>query len=429
MTGDSEAQQAIAYPRGIVREVTPLSLWGGDTLIYRTIVALAAIALPVVAAVHWAMRGELPWPQLIFTASMLGGSLTCLEVARRGQREIAAALLIGLLWLGTTIYAFKTGYGMHSALVFIYLPCMLYTALFFGIAIASSELVLTVATLSVMYVAEANGRLDGAAGVVATGTGFNYLLGIVVTLVATLAAGLTYHRRVEREAARVVAEAARHYAEMQTARTAQTQIETANARLQLLHNDQEARTALRDAEIARLKRDLDLLRSGLAGDASAAAGTLAGLASSSLRPLQREALDVSALAHKAVAEARRHAEHARISIKISTRLRASADRRMVEALLGLLVERACRSCRGEPDPGIDIGGGSLEGQPVFFVRDNGPVLDAAQRARLFEPFAHGAATHDLSVVHARCVAERHGGELVVESVQDEGTTVHFSLPG
>jgi len=428
VAGESEAQQAIAYPRGILREVTPLSLWGGDNLIYRTIVALAAIALPVVAAVHWAMRGELPWPQLVFTASMLAGGLTCLEVARRGQREIAAALLIGLLWVGTTIYAFKTGYGMHSAMIFIYLPCLLYTALFFGIGIASSELVLTVATLGVMYVAEENGRLEGAAGVVATGTGFNFFVGIVVTLVATLAAGLTYHRRVEREAARVVAEAARHYAEMQNSRTAQVQLETANARLETLCDEQAARTALRDVEISRLRRDLELLRTGIAGDPSAAAGTLAHLAACSMRTPQRETLDVSALAHQAAAQARGQAAYARISFKVSARLRASADRRMVEDLLGQLLERACRSCHGEPEPVIDIGGGSLEGQPVFFVRDNGPVLDAAQRARLLEPFAHGGATHDLSVVYARCVAEHHGGGLEVESVQGEGTTVHFSLP-
>jgi len=433
VTADQELQEDIAFPRGILREVTPLSLWGGDTLIYRTIVALAAVAIPVMAVVHWTLRGTLPWPQLAFAACLLAGALTCLELSRRGQRELAGALLVGLLWLATTIYAFKTGYGMHSAVVFVYLPCMLYTALFFGIGIASAELVLTVVAVGVMYAAEVNGRLDGAMGMVATGSGFNYFVGVVVTLVATLVVGVTYHRRVEREAARVVAEAGKHLAAMRAAQQAQTQLETAQARLASLGAEMAVRAASRDREVARAQRDLGLLRTALARDLPPATGALAcglaELAQSGLRPLHRETLDISALAQKAAAQARLHPGYARVTIRIDAALRASGDRQMIESLLCRLVERACGACRGELEPVVDIGSASLEGQAMFFVRDNGPALDAAQRARLFEPFGQGAGLPDLTAVYARCVAERHGGELEVESVPGKKTTFFFSLPG
>jgi len=55
------------------------------------------------------------------SSALLASALLCWALARTGRREIAAAMLIGLLWSATTIYAFESGYGMHSAVVFIYL--------------------------------------------------------------------------------------------------------------------------------------------------------------------------------------------------------------------------------------------------------------------------------------------------------------------
>jgi len=201
----SETQPGAGFPRGIAREVTPLGLWGGDTLIYKSIIVLASLALPVIAAVNWYLRGTVSWPQLAVTAAMLAGALLCYLFSRLGKREIAAAMLVGMLWSTATIYAFKSGYGMHSAMVFIYLPCVLYTALFFGLAIASAELALTVASLVLMYLAEESGRLGGAAEFAAQRTNFNFLIGVILTSIGTLVVGVVYHRRVEREAARVVA--------------------------------------------------------------------------------------------------------------------------------------------------------------------------------------------------------------------------------
>ncbi|MGH8764777.1 MAG: ATP-binding protein, partial [Burkholderiales bacterium] len=115
-------------------------------------------------------------------------------------------------------------------------------------------------------------------------------------------------------------------------------------------------------------------------------------------------------------------------------LRADGDRKMIAALLRHLVGRGARACRAEPDPLVRIGGGSMQGQPVFYVSDNGPGMDAARRERLFRPFEKGAAdgareeTLDVAAVSARHVVERHGGELNVDSAPGKGTTFFFSLP-
>jgi hypothetical protein len=285
--GETEAAKSLELPRGILREVTPLSLWAGDTLIYRTIIGLAALALPVIAAVHWVMRGALPWPQLAFTACILAGGYACLAIAQRGAKEVAAAMLVGLLWLATTIYAFKTGYGMHSAMVFIYLPCLLYTGLFFGIGIASGQLALTAAALFLMYYAETTGRIGGAADVVATGTPFNYMVGILVTLVGTLAGGLVYHRRVQRESARVVAEAAKHLAALESAQAARAELEIARARLESFGAQVSARASARDQELDAAQRSLEMLRAALASQPAAELRGLAEIAACSLQALEK----------------------------------------------------------------------------------------------------------------------------------------------
>jgi signal transduction histidine kinase len=404
-------------------------MWAGDTLIYRTIIGLAALALPVIAAVHWVMRGALPWPQLAFTVCILAGGCACLAVARRGAREVAAAMLVGLLWLATTIYAFKTGYGMHSAMVFIYLPCLLYTGLFFGIGIASAQLALTSTALFLMYYAETTGRIGGAAEVVATGTAFNYMVGIVVTLVGTLAGGLVYHRRVERESARVVTEAAKHLAALDSAQQARAQLETAQARLQEAGASLSARASARDQELEATQRSLATLRTVLEAQPAGPLRELAGIAACSVQALRREALDLTAMARQVAQGLRREPALARVAIRIDAGLQAKGDRDLVAMLLEKLIGRACRACRGEREAAVHFGGGSLGGRPVFFVRDNGPALGEEQRATLFDPLGAGAAAPDFSLLLARAIVERHGGELEPDAAPGNETTFFFSLPG
>ena len=430
-------------------------------MIYKSIIALAAIALPVIAAVNWHLRGTPSWPQLAVAGAILLGALLCYTLAQFGRRDIAAALLIGVLWSAATIYAFNSGYGMHSAMVFVYLPCMLYTALFFGLTIASVELALTVAVLVLMYLAEERGHLGGAAAFITHGTNFNFLFGVIITSVGTLTVGVVYHRRVEREAARVVAEAEQRRLAMERAQLAQAQLETAHAKLQDLHAELAQRGKSRDQEMARANRDIDLfhdvvskdfpaslraLREALAapdhqtearlqreiGRMESMVGALEELGRHSQPALQRAPVPLSALAQEEVRQLGTGREFARVRFDIDAGLHAEGDRRLLAALLRHLVKRAARACQTEPEPLVHVGGGSLEGRSVFFVRDNGPGMDAARREKLFRPFERGGAeddTVDIGIVSARRIVERHGGELIVDSLPGQGTTIFFSLPG
>ena len=444
-----------------MREVTPLSMWGGDTQIYKSIIALSAIALPLIASVNLYLRGTPSWPQLGAAGAIFLGTLLCYFLARSGRRDIAATLLIGVLWLTTTIYAFNSGYGMHSAVVFVYLPCVLYTSLFFGMTIASIELALTIAVLVLMYIAEERGHISGASAFITHGTNFNFLAGVIITSIGTLSAGMVYHRRVEREAGRVVAEAEQRRLAMESAQDAQVQLQTAHAKLQHLNDQLSAQGRFRDLEMARAKRDIDLfhdvmakdfpaslraLREAIArpdehtetrlhgelGHMEAVVGALEELGRHGQPALQRTRVDLSALAQEEVRQIRATPELAGVRFDITAGLHTEGDQRLLAALLRHLVKRAARACRSEPNPLVHFGSGSLDGRGGFFVHDNGPGMDAAQRGKLFRPFERNGElddTVDIGIVSARHIVERHGGDFVVDSLPGKGTTIFFFLPG
>jgi signal transduction histidine kinase len=460
MPACSETKQAASFPRGIIREVTALSLWGADKLVYQSIIALAMVALPLVWVASWVANGTLWGPQVAFSAVIVAIALACYALSHRGMQDTAAALLVGLLWCTTTIFSFGTGFGLHSSAIFLYLPCMLYTVLFFGVSIASLELALTIAALLLMYWAEQQGKIGGLRAFAEQSSNFNYLIGIIATSIGTLIVGVAYHRRVVNEAARVVTEAEHRRLAIEQTELAQVQLQTAHAKLQALNAELAERDTSLERELTRAKRDIDLmqdvvskyfaaslreLRLALASpdDATEArlrreigrmdgmVGALQELGRHSQPPLQRTPLAISALAQDAIRNLRGASDLSRVKFDVDANLHANGDRDLVSAVLRHLVKRAAGACKSDPHPLVHVGGGSRDGQAVIFVRDNGPGMDEAQREKLFTPFEQGQAqdnTIDIGFVSARRIAERHGGDLTVESAPGQGTTYFFSLP-
>jgi len=80
---------------------------------------------------------------------------------------------------------------------------------------------------------------------------------------------------------------------------------------------------------------------------------------------------------------------------------------------------------------IEIGHRPSEGEVVFFVRDNGPGIDASEAEKLFAIFYRGTADGEgsgIGLAVVKKIIEAHGGRIWVQAQQEKGTTMCFTLP-
>ena len=142
--------------------------------------------------------------------------------------------------------------------------------------------------------------------------------------------------------------------------------------------------------------------------------------------------NLSAIAYSTIATLRELDPGRTVTVEIEPNLEVQADRGMLEALLGNLLDNAWKFTAKAVSPGIVVGSTQRWGRQAFFVRDNGVGFDMAHAAHLFEPFhrLHDASEFPgtgigLATVHR--IVERHGGKIEAESAPEKGTCFYFTL--
>lgn len=149
--------------------------------------------------------------------------------------------------------------------------------------------------------------------------------------------------------------------------------------------------------------------------------------------LGRHRVDLSQLAQGIIEELRRRDVTRKLSAEIAPELVIDADARLMRIALENLIGNAWKFTANVDRPKVTIGTQQVEGERVFFVRDNGAGFDMAFADRLFTPFQRLHATRDyagtgIGLATVRRIIERHGGRIWAQAAPGEGATFFFTLP-
>lgn len=148
--------------------------------------------------------------------------------------------------------------------------------------------------------------------------------------------------------------------------------------------------------------------------------------------LNKQHIDISALAQKILGDLASDNNERKTNIKIQNNLMTTGDPVLVEILLDNLLSNAWKYSQKEALSNIEIGSHSHLGNTVFFVKDNGAGFDMKYANQLFKPFnrLHSAEEFDGTGIGLATVAriiERHHGKIWVNSERDKGATFYFTL--
>jgi two-component system sensor histidine kinase SenX3 len=147
-------------------------------------------------------------------------------------------------------------------------------------------------------------------------------------------------------------------------------------------------------------------------------------------------VDLAGLAHKITNGHQLSAEiqHITLTLALDEHLPiVVADRLMLESALSNLLDNAIKF--SEPESTVEVEVRSEGRSVVFVVRDGGPGIEADDQERIFErsvrvakPGQKRVRGSGLGLYIVKSVAERHGGDVWVESKPGAGSTFHLRIP-
>jgi two-component system OmpR family sensor kinase len=151
------------------------------------------------------------------------------------------------------------------------------------------------------------------------------------------------------------------------------------------------------------------------------------------RPLERNPVDLKAIASDAAADARAVAPQREITLSATSPVVVEGDDIRLRQVVGNLVRNALVHTPQQSP--IEIGVSRVDGVGRLSVVDHGPGLNSDEMVRIFEPFYRadpsrsrdsGGAGLGLSIVNA--VVSAHGGQVHVTKTSGGGATFEVELP-
>ncbi len=156
--------------------------------------------------------------------------------------------------------------------------------------------------------------------------------------------------------------------------------------------------------------------------------------------MQREHVDLSALAAKIIEQLHEQTPERSIACTIQPGITTTGDSHLLRILLENLIENAWKYTAKQTAPEIFFGLANDDPRPsghennatIFCVRDNGVGFDMTYVDKLFSPFQRLHSEKDfagtgIGLATVQRIAHRHGGETWAHSSPEKETTFYFTL--
>ncbi|TCS72104.1 PAS domain S-box-containing protein [Sulfuritortus calidifontis] len=149
-------------------------------------------------------------------------------------------------------------------------------------------------------------------------------------------------------------------------------------------------------------------------------------------PLQSQPVDLSALARDILQHLRADEPARSMQAEVMPGLTAQGDPGLLRAALENLLGNAWKYSSKTPAARIEFGRVEQDGQPVYFVRDNGIGFDMQYAKKLFTAFQRLHHRDDfegtgIGLATVQRIIHRHGGRIWAEAAPNQGATFYFTL--
>lgn len=149
--------------------------------------------------------------------------------------------------------------------------------------------------------------------------------------------------------------------------------------------------------------------------------------------LHCERVDLSDLAREIVVDLRQQQPERQVDVTIAPQLIVYGDARLLRIALENLLGNAWKFTGKTAAARIELGVMEQEGQPVYFIRDNGAGFEMAYADKLFGAFQrlHQNTEFEgtgIGLATVQRIIHRHGGRIWAEGVVGQGATFYFTLP-
>jgi len=150
--------------------------------------------------------------------------------------------------------------------------------------------------------------------------------------------------------------------------------------------------------------------------------------------LQRDRIDLSALATGILAELAQAEPGRAVTADIEPDLVVYGDSRMIESVMRNLLGNAWKYTARTPAPLIRVYSGEVDGRTGICVGDNGAGFDMTHASHLFQPFRRLHRQDEfpgigIGLATVQRIVNRHGGQIHAQAAPGEGATFCFTLAG